>query len=787
MKLCKRDIKSFMKIIPFVIDLINISAILYLLLLDSKGKLPECNNYIAIDLILIFLPTLVTVLSIIFSIRKDKEYGVTVGELSRLRGPLLFGFLHMIIVLCSLLVAYTILAFFNMRFIIIALDIVSLFYGLYFAIQEIPFLLMSERRIWKILRHYYKCHSESSIGIINQNSYKIFTSVFQNRILTEGITVVFDKMSRHGREDENYKLNLYDMLLDFQNKYFFDELEDISIVLANPCGEYKNIMVVDAINEGYRNIEDLLKDDIFSFLDGQKSTYHITRTTFSLHKICRDLKLMEKEHKELNRILSTYINLFPSHNNKRFDSYIVLMSVSTLKEGDTWFLKEIRDSDHFGYALYIFAGLHIGIFISSFINHIIKNRWVDDSKADSIRDFMREKSKSFNLSGESWNDMIKRNIEYGNPYEILKSINELKYFYDSISSSYYLNFSKNSFSDLSDEFTIDFLIDSWIELVLFGGIHQIRKEDLKKTIESLDDDLKENLVATLSTKWIRDGKLNTDLKIDFLDMFYKNIVPKENWHNNELIEEFSCFQNNYKINKVMGILNNRQVNFDNMYKQLEESFDKTVSSIDTCILDDESDLNNEKSLYQHLLIQFDESEALFNSYCESLSDSLLSFLNKEIKTQLKINYYCDYNDLSNELLKIEKFEPTMYSHLSFLSYNDKIKEISANFYSISSSAVPNDTFLKEGGIKIGLQYDKEHTKIRYMDNDEIEKYIEKNYTMINGLYKYYLFNNDESSSILLSYEGLKKILKKYIVLSFAFKKKIVVDQDKCLYFKYRNK
>ena len=37
------------------------------------------------------------------------------------------------------------------------------------------------------------------------------------------------------------------------------------------------------------------------------------------------------------------------------------------------------------------------------------------------------------------------------------------------------------------------------------------------------------------------------------------------------------------------------------------------------------------------------------------------------------------------------------------------------------------------------------------------------------------------------YEELKTVLKKYIVLTLAFKIKIVVNQEKCLCFKYKKK
>lgn len=94
-------------------------------------------------------------------------------------------------------------------------------------------------------------------------------------------------------------------LLDIQNKYLFDAIDDLEMIKSNPLGEYKGIVFSKAIDVAFSNTDDLVRlGDDFDFstiLDGKDNIYLIIRCIFCLRELTESLKLENKEEKRLSR------------------------------------------------------------------------------------------------------------------------------------------------------------------------------------------------------------------------------------------------------------------------------------------------------------------------------------------------------------------------------------------------------------------------------------------------------------------------------------------------------
>lgn len=163
-------------------------------------------------------------------------------------------------------------------------------------------------------------------------------------------------------------------LLDIQNKYLFDAIDDLEMIKSNPLGEYKGIVFSKAIDVAFSNADDLVRlGDDFDFskiLDGKDSVYLITRCIFCLKKLTESMRLENKEQRDFQGILwSVYcqINANGRHQQTGFN-LLNTMICYTVPNGGMWFAEFVRDMDfplqilpidEVPYGLFFLCYLHI--------------------------------------------------------------------------------------------------------------------------------------------------------------------------------------------------------------------------------------------------------------------------------------------------------------------------------------------------------------------------------------------------------------------------------------------
>lgn len=159
---------------------------------------------------------------------------------------------------------------------------------------------------------------------------------------------------------------------------------------------------------------------------------------------------------------------------------------------------------------------------------------------------------------------------------------------------------------------------------------------------------------------------------------------------------------------------------------------------------------------------------------------------KKIESALEPEIIDGYKLTEQQIRLIEKFKPNKHSSLNGLIYNsaDEMKIIRDDIPLIKSEWLPFNLYFKDSAIKINAKYDDEHSDIRFLKDEEIDNIIDNEYQLINGLYRFSEFSNDTTRSFLVTRDELKQLLKSRIMYAFVvFKAKVVVDKEKCLWFK----
>ena len=134
MKPLEKMNKKQTRLFSFFFDLIAFLVLLLFVLLDLfifKVKISDYDlKFRELSAIVVTLvPCIITVVSISLSISKEKIYGVTINEITELRGRFYFTFFHMILITCGIIGIYSLLSAFNARIGIYCLEFISFIYS----------------------------------------------------------------------------------------------------------------------------------------------------------------------------------------------------------------------------------------------------------------------------------------------------------------------------------------------------------------------------------------------------------------------------------------------------------------------------------------------------------------------------------------------------------------------------------------------------------------------------------------------------------------------------------
>jgi len=776
-----------------IIDIIGLLLFVTCFVIDSL-KIGLLNDQqIFGNIVFILLPAVITIVSIPLSISKEKIFGVERYKFNTLRSSWTYTFLQMVFITIFIFLLYAFCVFFGFKLSKICLDVISVFYAVYFSQQEIPLLIGNENAAISIINKYYLATHEKRVLEDRLNEEIIyFEKIARCSIFTRGLKTTF-KMLKNKKLSDSIIL---EDLLSKENDYLFDAVRNISILKSNPSGEYKGININDMINQGYENIYDLLRlTDDFNYqkiFNGEDKNYQLTRSFFCLYKLTQGLELESNQINKTNSILFALMSNIERKDNTKNESlsFLNAMMSNTLALGEMWFAERLRDYD-FPFSFISRWGFSIGFFYviyCFYLSKICSNTSNETKTAIDI--FVNSPSKSINSDGLSWIQNAASFIESGNDKEILSSISQLLSMYGASNDMiFYVIKSGVISSEKDSQFHKYHIFDVWLEIILYSPYFYSNQQEITDVLESLSPDDRNLLLQRMDEKWIIDGGLtiNKATTIGFLKYLGFDFEKDTSGEKEETIKALCEFRKKYYEEQTIQKIKDNAINidkFDEYKNKLGKDFLEIIARLP--LSNNLIDLSHEKEFAFSLCLKGDGIDNLIQMYAKQMESSLKSFVREKVLDQVTSKFESKRYSLDDEIIKqIIAFKPDLMTSSSSIQYHvseeykdffkEKVKQIENTF-------LPPNMFWKKGAIETKFEYIPEKSVFRKLKKEEIDQIIDNDFKMVKGLYKYGEYSNTDSHSFLITREQLFEYLLGSLYFSeIVFKCKVIVHADDVLF------
>ena len=781
--------RKLSRLFNYIFDLIAFLILLVFTLLDLclfKIKIVDYDSKLheVSAIVVTLVPCIITIVSISLSISKEKIYGVTINEITELRGRFYFTFFHMIIITCVIIGMYSLLSVLNARVGIYCLELISWIYSIVFSIQEIPILVRSKWAIKRILNKNYLLISRHDL-LFEKESSKIFNTIITNVIFTEGIDTAFNLLDKKGRNAKD----LLDYLMTMQNTFFWNILDDICINKSSPTDLYMDVSIRDAIDSGYENVAKFISNysgtDIATKIETKKY-YQITRSLFSLHELCSSLGLQKKENKEMISMISgSSIFAFSGQKNLFGISSIVCMAATTLNDGKTWFVRFLRDNNFYPSVIFDFEKCPIGIFTSMMLNHLLIKKVLSKEESKELINFIDEPVQGLNADGTSWKELMTKAIEFGKTESVVESLDTLLKYYDSVDDVifYFHGARKRAVYNGDENFTKRDIFHDWLLLVFASYYKSFSKVDFGKALDRLNDEETRILSEELSEKWLDEGKLKQGIDTTFLQFFGIDLPFSldESDLTLELINQLVAFHDKFYQKKFNNYINSDVTSLQESKNLIIKKFNEAVSQ--NPFYDSQLSTISETEKNFRFTIRAHDYEEILKIYLGQLPNSFKLMINKQLENEFGTEQVYGKN-INDEIAKeIHDFKPDFTSSAYLLKsyvFNKTNKEINQiQFTDVEDvQGLYPGIYGKKGGIRFNAVINENLTIIRTLSNDELEKIVEIEYKPFdNGLYRHSEFANDKKRDFYVTKSQLIEYLSKtFFYVCIVFKSSIHVDK-----------
>lgn len=776
-------IKSLFKYAIFLI-----LPLMYLFTLDIN--IADEFSIEAAEIILVMLPMIFTVITIALSLPSEKIYGVSAMKFRRIRSGINFSFLEMILVTVIIFALYTTFKIFKCLMLIWTLDFVAVFYSVWFIIQEVPILTHNNNCIIKTIKNAWLSNNAKTLKFGNNSIGVDLNGIVQKIVLQNGIVFAYNTFKISKKDDAN----LLDILLSKNNEYLFECADNIEFFAEGIVDSYKDINIINAIEMSFDNLEKVLSFDksfnVVKIYNDSKHYYQATRLIFNLHKITSKLNLSTKfndKMQKLLRLVFAHINYAnPSKEEKEFIypflNAILTISIST---DEIWFARLIRDSN-FNARFLMGDGVAYFYFMSIYFYFINShNKRATNSIKEQITNFLTEETDGLNADGSTWLTIIQHDMQFLDINKFIQILPELLIIFGD--NGYFSNWYQPkhcvSWSSSDGLFSEELIINAWLEVILCNyASYSYIENTLDNVINSLPASLQKQVAIELNTRWFSDNEfVGIDKTNSFLS-FYKIdnefIVCKES----NIVKELSTLKNSilFKI-KEDEIKDNKKSDRDlEEYKtQLFNGFNAAVK--DLPILDTTISLDDESAVCYGSLFDVRGADEIIKNYSKQYSQGFYRLIHDKL-TDFETNSINVSNTNKQELLK----ELSNFTHKlgnEYQLYRIKLEEKEwglLNSLKRIELSSPNLLLLKENSIKINIVLDTEKSFVRKLNSNEINSLIDRDYKIVNGLYRYADSQNDSSSVFISREEVYKLIQEKYFYASIVFKYKFYVDKNTVL-------
>lgn len=600
------------------------------------------------DVVIGLLPTIITVVSIIFSLNDDEIYGISVNSFRKMRSNDYFSFADMIYFTIFVYFLYGISRMFDIRLCIYFIDVVVLSSSMFFIAQNIKLIEKNDTYIIKMLSDIFKNNSDQGILIENANRKNI-DKLLKELLDSKGIREVFTYLET---EDLDLNSNILDTLLKIYDSSIsislkFLKIEDISKM------HYIPKEIEDEINCIYKNINDIFEykyEVVYNPLDYKNgfNFYHsITDIIIMLNDFYKSISgfgIKNLAYEKTKEILKSIIK------NKNMDDDVKIKVINSLLfnafiNRKNKFIDELidvlEDTNDCALKSTLVAYSSMLIFFESKYN-------INDSFNKSLEHKLLEENVNINSPLEliSWKEIIKENFESMSFKDICSLFYEIMKLYN-------LEF-KNSI----DMKYCSLTIENFIELLLLK--YDEDKFDelyLNNIFNSFKYKEKIFFAACLNENWFDDNNefknylQNHDSNILIFSDFYDfNKTTYSLNKDSKIISYFKKVKNEILLKIYHDCLIDDNL-ISNVNSKLKDAFDKeNFNNLDKSLTFDSEKIIISKNI---VFETFLGNEYRLDLLRNEIYRDLIEFL-KSISKNKKYNFeICDINNVFRKLTQKE--------------------------------------------------------------------------------------------------------------------------------------
>ena len=289
---------------------IILAVIFYIPEIGSKITEPDKIN--AFDLITTLLPMIVSTVTIALSLQDNDIYGMSNFKFRRLRKGFTFDFLEMVLIVISILTLSFVSKFLGNETSIFYLNIISIFYSIWFAIQEIPILTRNDKYLMRVVKRIYENNLSKNYQKGKDSSGYDFDEILTYLIFHKGLIETYSYLEI---EDTNYDVNLMEHLLSLAIKQMKAYQEDENIIKDTNNVKYlkktlnDTYFIMDGLCDIFSNFQDISIKNKFN-------DSNITNLIVELTTILKSLSIIFNKEEHFSDSL---LKIFDYINNRGKD------------------------------------------------------------------------------------------------------------------------------------------------------------------------------------------------------------------------------------------------------------------------------------------------------------------------------------------------------------------------------------------------------------------------------------------------------------------------------------
>lgn len=763
---CNFDSDMSRKLLPFIPDIIVAVSIALLAVLESiyfKGCCPVLDSFEVFIVSTTLLPCIVTILSISLSVSNEKIYGAKLSEIKDLRSPFYFGFYRVALITCVAFAFNILLKLLGLGVSLFFLEVIALVYCVIFILQDVPVLARSDRKIAKLLRNYYKKIVLEKHFYLNKR-HEVFTRMVTNMLLTRGLKEAFCALNSPTVDETE----LISDLLKIQNNYFWDIKHNISSRQLSGIENYCDNSLIRVINAGYDNVDALAfsAEPLFfenDFNEDQRNM--VTASIYKLHIICKTLKLQEIEQSKMKAMLSGSWTCQKSYKEKNAAVDVILhMVLSTINEGDTWFLRLLRD-DTEGLSLLFSSDNPLGYFISMIVYHFANKRFLVD-EGNRIKAFLGEPEKGINSDGFSWRTAMSKSMYYVRKEQMIKWLPWFLSYYEIVKEAAQHSHGNNrrrSF-DADEVFAINTVVRNWLLMVcesckrsFFG------KEDFNVFEEPLDSYQRSAVAEELSKNWVDGNSIKNNIDASFL-VFYELILPDtsiSNLMSSRLKEAMAEYPRHFYSTKLDEALKNRP-NLDRLLSDTLTGIRDVTKS--NPFFDATIGADNAKQLSICAKVFVDSQGKWLEEILGIFSKRLNHFLETEILQKVPATTIPKGELKSQTEMRVLNFNPHYVTSgncfFGALETNcERFLKIRNRMVKIDDIGDISNICSKKKGIRLNVFIGEERPIIRKLTAEEVDQFLRSDCQNLgDGKFCYVRYLGEENERVVLTKSELEQYI-----------------------------